>query len=122
MVGYSLVLSVALAATSVLASPLIPTPCGSSSTTAPTPTTSIPVGKRDPKGLDSLAKRKKRFVGCAYDVYHISDVDYTQLVLAQFGQLTPENSLKWESTEPTRNNFTLGNGDTLVKIAEKNKM
>ncbi|KAG8759390.1 hypothetical protein FRC14_006054 [Serendipita sp. 396] len=121
MVGYSLVLSVALAATSVLASPLIPTPCASS-TTAPTPTTSIPVGKRDPKGLDSLAKRKKRFVGCAYDVYHISDVDYTQLVLAQFGQLTPENSLKWESTEPTRNNFTLGNGDTLVKIAEKNKI
>ncbi|KAG8805131.1 hypothetical protein FRC17_005713 [Serendipita sp. 399] len=119
MVGYSLVFSLAVAVTSVLARP--PPPC-TSSTAAPAPTSSVPVGKRDPKGLDALAQRKKRFFGCAFDHYHIPDQPYTQLVLAQFGQLTAENSLKWESTEPTRNNFTYTNGDLIVKTAKKNKM
>lgn len=63
----------------------------------PQPDPSVPVGRRDPHGLDALARRRWRYFGVAWDVYHVENTDYTQLVLAQFGQITPENSLKWET-------------------------
>ncbi|CCA70425.1 probable endo-1,4-beta-xylanase [Serendipita indica DSM 11827] len=114
-------LSLVLAATSAVALELfVPEPC--TFTATPTPTTSIPVGKRDPKGLDALAQRKRRYFGVAFDVNRMSDAAYTQLILAQFGQITAENSLKWETTEPSRGVFNFTNGDIVVKTAQRNKM
>ncbi|PVF98621.1 putative endo-1,4-beta-xylanase [Serendipita vermifera] len=126
MFGYSTLVSFILAATALsgvnAAPPTPPTPPTPCTTHVPQPTISVPTGKRDPKGLDALAQRKNRYFGVAYDVNHIPDTNYTQLVLAQFGQITAENSLKWETTEPQRGVFNFTNGDIVVKTAQKNRM
>lgn len=36
-----------------------------------------------------------------------------------FNSVTPENAMKWESTEPSRNNFTFAGGDAVVAFAKK---
>ncbi|KAJ9625162.1 hypothetical protein H2203_005117 [Taxawa tesnikishii (nom. ined.)] len=38
-----------------------------------------------------------------------------------FNSVTPENAMKWESTEPTRNNFTFAGADAIVDFAQKYK-
>jgi len=125
MVGYSTLFSTAiLTASAVLVNALsihIGDPCPFE----PHPSHDafpIPVGHHDPRGLDALAERKHRYFGCAFDVNRMSDANYTQLVLAQFGQITPENSLKWEVTEPTQNVFNYTLGDILVRTTQKNNM
>ncbi len=42
---------------------------------------------------------------------------YRQLVAEQFSTLTPENEMKWETTEPTRGSFNFGPGDEIVDAA-----
>jgi endo-1,4-beta-xylanase len=37
-----------------------------------------------------------------------------------FGSITPENAMKWESTEPTQGNFTFADGDAIVAFAKGN--
>lgn len=39
---------------------------------------------------------------------------------ADFGSVTPENAMKWESTEPEQGVFTLEGGDEVVAFAEAN--
>lgn len=39
---------------------------------------------------------------------------------ADFGQLTPVNSMKWDAVEPSQNTFTYGQADALVAQAEAN--
>jgi hypothetical protein len=39
---------------------------------------------------------------------------------ADFGSVTPENAMKWESTEPTRGNFTFDGADAVVATARAN--
>jgi hypothetical protein len=88
MFGSSTLVSFVLAATALSGvyadrpgPPPPPTPC---TTHTPSPTISVPVVKRDPKGLDALAQRKGgRYFGVAWDSYYMSDTNYTQLVLSQ---------------------------------------
>jgi endo-1,4-beta-xylanase len=50
-----------------------------------------------------------------------SDAAYRQAAL-EFNYVTPENEMKWDATEPTRNNFTFTQGDAIVDFAVANDM
>jgi endo-1,4-beta-xylanase len=42
---------------------------------------------------------------------------YRELVAEQFSSLTPENEMKWETSEPSRGRFDFGPGDEIVDAA-----
>lgn len=51
-------------------------------------------------GLDAAIKRKgKVYWGTAADSNRFSNAQDSAVTVAQFGQLTPENSMKWDATE-----------------------
>ncbi|THY54026.1 endo-1,4-beta-xylanase [Aureobasidium pullulans] len=39
----------------------------------------------------------------------------------EFNSISPENAMKWESTEPSRNNFTFAGADAIIDFADKYK-
>lgn len=49
-----------------------------------------------------------------------SDETYRQLAATQFSQITPENAMKWESTEPYDGDYTFTQADGIVAFAAAN--
>ncbi|KAF9501169.1 hypothetical protein BDN71DRAFT_1486170 [Pleurotus eryngii] len=66
-------------------------------------------------GLDGKFKAKgKKFWGSCADANTLNIAANVAVLKSDFGQVTPENSMKWDATENTRNSFTFGGSDTLV--------
>jgi endo-1,4-beta-xylanase len=69
--------------------------------------------------LDQLAKAKgKLFFGSATDNPELSDTAYTSILGSEWGSITPGNSMKWDTTEPSRGSFNFSGGDTVVNFAK----
>lgn len=73
---------------------------------------------------DSLYKAMKKagrsFIGTALTLRNEPRED--EIIKQDFNSFTPENSMKWESTEPTRNNFTFTDADRYAAYAKKNNL
>jgi len=65
------------------------------------------------------SKGKKYFGTCA-DSGTLSNSQNAAIIKAQFNQVTPENSMKWDTIESSQNNFNFGGGDTLVNFGVAN--
>ena len=72
------------------------------------------------QSIDTLMKAKgKLYFGTCSDQGRLSAGKNAAIIDANFGQLTPENSLKWESTESTKGKFTFAQADYLVNWVRK---
>nr|BAO79521.2 endo-1,4-beta-xylanase [Irpex lacteus] len=104
-------------------------PAGSGSATTPAPPASTsstppPSGGSGSggSGLDARFKAKgKVFFGTAADQNRFSNAQDSAVTIANFGGLTPENSMKWDAVN-TRGQFTFSGSDALVAYAQQNNM
>nr|QPG43057.1 xylanase [Aspergillus sulphureus] len=74
-------------------------------------------------GLHQAAVAKGlNYFGTATDNPELTDIPYvTQLKnTTDFGQITPGNSQKWDSTEPSQNTFSFTKGDAIADLAKAN--
>ncbi|KAI1341141.1 endo-1,4-beta-xylanase F1 [Xylariaceae sp. FL0016] len=93
------------------------------------PTTSTreqasPVARRQADtSINELMQAKgKLYYGNIGDSGTLSNTQNAAILQADFGQLTPENSMKWDATEATQGSFTFDGADTLVDFATDNGM
>jgi endo-1,4-beta-xylanase len=72
--------------------------------------------------LPETFRETDRLMGVAVSASGLEDPAYAQTVAAQFGQLTPENEMKWESIEPEPGVFDFTRADAIVAFAQQNGM
>jgi endo-1,4-beta-xylanase len=73
--------------------------------------------------LNTLAKAKGlKYFGSATDNPEFTDAAYVKILSdsTEFGQITPGNSQKWDSIEPSQNSFSYTKGDAVVSLAQGN--
>lgn len=72
---------------------------------------------------DRLMKEKgKLYFGTCSDRNLLSNTQNSNVIKAAFGQLTPENSMKWDQINPQQGNYNWGPADQLVDYAIANNM
>ncbi|EJD54330.1 hypothetical protein AURDEDRAFT_132860 [Auricularia subglabra TFB-10046 SS5] len=93
-----------------------------SSTSAPTSTAGGGGGgATDPNSLHQRFKAKgKLYWGSATDSNRFSNAQNAAILRTDFGQVTPENSMKWDATEPNRGSFSFSGADATVNFAQQN--
>jgi endo-1,4-beta-xylanase len=75
------------------------------------------------QSVDKLFKAKgKHYFGTCTDQGRLGSGKNAAIIEANFGQVTPENSMKWESLNPSKGTYSWGQADYLVNWAtERNK-
>jgi endo-1,4-beta-xylanase len=72
--------------------------------------------------LGNAAAAKGKYFGAAVSAWHLGESDYVGALNREFGQVTPENEMKWDATEPSQGNFQFGNADRVVNHARSQGM
>lgn len=67
-----------------------------------------------------ITARGKEYLGNIADQQLLADETNAAIIAANFGQLTHENSLKWEAVEPEQGTFNFDEPDVLVNFATEN--
>jgi len=75
-----------------------------------------------PNRLRASAAQSGRLIGAALGAAHLSDPDYAATAAAQLNYATPENEMKWDATEATRDVFTFDAADAIVAFAIANDL
>ncbi|OLN97682.1 Endo-1,4-beta-xylanase 1 [Colletotrichum chlorophyti] len=78
--------------------------------------------RQSPTSIDQLFKAKgKLYIGVSTDNGILQQGKNAAIIQKNFGQVTPEYSMKWDALQPTRGRFTFGNSDFLVTWAQQNR-
>lgn len=73
------------------------------------------------QSIDALMKAKgKLYFGTCTDQGLLGRAQNAAIIKANFGQVTPENSMKWQSLENTKGSYNWGPADALVNFAVQN--
>ncbi|KAI0768783.1 endo-beta-1,4-glucanase [Trametes elegans] len=110
---------------SLLAALIALAPATLSIPASPVVDANLPGSTANVAGLDAVAKAAgKRYLGTATDNNELSNPQYTAILEApqMFGQLTAENSMKWDATEPEQGVFTFAQGDQIANLARSRGM
>src|SRR5689334_2819210 len=67
--------------------------------------------------LGAAAAQSGRYFGTAVAAGKLGDGTYTGILRREFNAITPENEMKWDATEPNRNQFNFSNGDRIASQA-----
>ncbi|BBC38724.1 Beta-xylanase [Streptomyces graminofaciens] len=67
--------------------------------------------------LGAQAAQSGRYFGAAVAAGKLGDGTYTGILDREFNSVTPENEMKWDATERSRNSFTFGSADQIVNRA-----
>ncbi|WP_265737168.1 endo-1,4-beta-xylanase [Actinacidiphila paucisporea] len=67
--------------------------------------------------LGAAAAQSGRYFGTAVAAGRLGDSTYSTILDREFNMITPENEMKWDTTEPSRGNFNFGPGDQIVNHA-----
>ncbi|SPO01916.1 probable Endo-1,4-beta-xylanase C [Cephalotrichum gorgonifer] len=71
--------------------------------------------------LDALWKNKgKVYFGVATDQGLLQSGKNAAIIRSNFGQVTPENSMKWDALQPNQGQYNWGQADYLVNWAQQN--
>lgn len=88
---------------------------------APTPEAGELVERQAAQSIDALMKAKgKLYFGTCADQGRLTQGKNAAIIKANFGQVTPENSMKWESLNRNRGQYSWGQADYLVDFAVQN--
>ncbi|WP_432103833.1 endo-1,4-beta-xylanase [Streptomyces sp. bgisy091] len=69
--------------------------------------------------LHELASAQGRYFGSATDNSELTDTAYTAVLGSEFGQITPGNSMKWDTTEPVQGQFKFAKGDVITDFGRQ---
>ncbi|KAJ3507491.1 hypothetical protein NLJ89_g6275 [Agrocybe chaxingu] len=91
-------------------------------TGAPPTTTTTPSGGGSSGGAlnAKFVSHGKKFWGSCADSNTLNIAANVAILKSDFGQVTPENSMKWDATESSRGSFNFAGADTLVNWATSN--
>lgn len=72
--------------------------------------------------LGAAAAEKGRYFGTAVAANHLGEAAYASTLDTEFNSVTPENEMKWDAVEPSRNSFSYGSADQIVSRAQSKGM
>ena len=80
----------------------------------------------DKTTLRDYAAQNSKYIGTAISMWkndlNNASLGETKEVGAQFNMLVAENEMKWDALEPSRNSFSYGSADNLVRFAQNHDM
>ena len=68
--------------------------------------------------LGAAAAESGRYFGTAVPAGKLGDSTYSAILDREFNMITPENEMKWDTTEPSRGSFNFGPADQIVAHAQ----
>ncbi len=68
--------------------------------------------------LGASAAAKGRYFGTAVAANHLGESAYASTLDTEFNMVTPENEMKWDAVEASRNSFNFGSADQIVSHAQ----
>ncbi|GAB3444708.1 endo-1,4-beta-xylanase [Actinophytocola sediminis] len=72
--------------------------------------------------LGAAAAQTGRYFGAAVVPNLLNDSSYSGTLSREFNSVVAENAMKWDATEPNRNQFSYGGGDQIVNYARARGM